>query len=149
MRRTFLPVLLIPFVLAGCAVPGRPTQAPSPYADAPSLVNVAALSKFDGQVPLVTIPEHTPDWSGPVKYAVNAALKLNPKATFRVYLTGPTRGGPASAERAMARLAPEAAQVANAIVADGVPAERVSIGASAPLPHVRPPATPEIVVFAK
>lgn len=147
MRRSFLPVLLLPLVVAGCAVPGRPK--PSPYAGAPALVDVAALSKFDGSVPLVRIPEHTPDWGGPVKYAVNAALKVNPKATFRVYLTGPVHGGPASAEREMARLAPEAAQVANAIVADGVPAERVSIAASAPLPHVRPPAAPEILVFAK
>lgn len=147
MRRSFIPVFLIPLVLAGCALPGRRT--PSQYANAPSLVDVAALSKFDGRLPLVTIPEHTPNWAPSVKYAVDAALKINPKAKFRVYLTGPTDGGPAASERAMARLAPEAAQVANAIVADGVPSDRVSIAASAPLPHVPTPATPEIVVFAK
>lgn len=148
MRRKFLPVMLAPLVLAGCAVPGRPT-APSPYAGAPSLVDVAALAKFDGRLPLVTIPEHAADWAPSVKYAVDAALKINPKATFRVYLTGPAAGGPATAEREMAHVAPKAAQVANAIVADGVPAERVSIAASAPLPHVPPPAAPEILVFAK
>ena len=97
----------------------------------------------------MTIPEHAPDWAPSVKYAVQAALKINPNAKFRVYLTGPSAGGPAAAERRMAGLVPKAAQVANAIVADGVEAHRVSIGAAAPLPHVPAPAAPEIVVFAK
>lgn len=147
MRRISLIPALIPVLLAGCAVPGR--QAPGRYADAPSLVDVAALNEFNGRLPLVTIPEHTSDWGGAVKYAVDAALKINPKAMFRVYLTGPASGGPAAAEQQMARLAPQAALVADAIVADGVAADHVSIGAATPLPHVPAPAAPEIVVFAK
>ncbi|ABQ31163.1 MULTISPECIES: hypothetical protein [Acidiphilium] len=147
MRRSTLTLVLLPAILAGCAVPGRRT--PGPYAGAPSLVDVAALTSFNGRLPLVTIPESTEIWSPSVKYAVDAALKINPKARFRVYVTGPTAGGPAAAEMAMARLAPRAAQVADAIVADGVAPDHVSLGASAPLHAVPPPATPEIVVFAK
>lgn len=147
MRRIFIPLVILPAILTGCALIGR--HQPSQYAGAPSLVDVAALAKFDGKLPLVTIPDHTHDWAPAVKYVVDAALKINPKAQFRVYVTGPTEGGPAAAQMAMARIAPQAAQVADAIVADGVAPANVSLGASAPLPNVKAPAAPEIVIFAK
>ena len=147
MRRIILALPILAMAgagLAGCTVPGRP----GPYAKAPSLVDVRALTSFDGRVPLVTIPEHTPDWSGSVKYAVNAALKIKPSAKFRVYVTAPS-GSPEGARRQMAELAPVAAQVANAIVADGVTPQRVTLGASTDLPEVKTPSQPEILVFAK
>ncbi|MGC9268643.1 hypothetical protein [Acidiphilium sp.] len=147
MRRILIPLVFVPIALAGCAVPGR--KIISPYADAPSLVDVAALSTFNGQLPLVTIPQGTEAWAPSVKYAVTEALKINPKAKFRVYVTGPTAAIPSDTELAMARLAPEAAQVADAIAADGVSPPNVSLGASTALPHVPAPAGPEIVVFAK
>ena len=148
MRRILLTLSILALAgagLAGCTLPGRPGR----YAKAPSLVDVRALTSFDGRVPLVTIPEHTPDWSGSVQYAVNAALKIKPSAEFRVYVTAPSAGSPAAAQQQMAELAPEAAQVANAIVADGVEPQRVTLGASTDLPRVKPPAAPEILVFAK
>ncbi|HQT62006.1 MAG TPA: hypothetical protein PLV07_06075 [Acidiphilium sp.] len=147
MRRSTLMLFVLPAILAGCAVPGR--HVPGPYAGAPSLVDVAALTAFNGRLPLVTIPEAVETWSPSVKYAVDAALKINPKAEFRVVVTAPAARGPAAAERAMARLAPRAAQVADAIVADGVAAQRVSLGAAAPLAGIPAPSAPEIVVFAK
>lgn len=148
MRRILLalPILVLAGAgLAGCTLPGRQGQ----YSKAPSLVDVRALTSFDGRVPLVTIPAHTPDWSGSVKYAVNAALKIKPSAQFRVYVTAPPAGSPQEARQQMAELAPEAAQVANAIVADGVQPQRVTLGASTDLPRVKRPAAPEILVFAK
>lgn len=147
MRRILIPIVLTPIVLAGCVLPGR--KVLSPYAGAPSLVNVAALSKFNGQLPLVTIPEGTANWAPSVKFAVAAALKINPKASFRVYITGPAAAIANVSEQEMAKLAPEAASVADSIVADGVAPANVSLGASTDIKHVPTPKTPEIVVFAK
>jgi hypothetical protein len=76
-------------------------------------------------------------------------LKINPKARFRVYVTGPAAAIASETELSLAKLAPEAAQVADAIAADGVVPANVSIGASTGLKHVPAPAGPEIVVFAK
>lgn len=147
MRRILIPLVILPAILSGCALTGR--HQPSQYAGAPSLVDVAALTSFNGKLPLVTIPDHTHDWAPAVKYAVDAALKINPKAQFRVYVTAPAAGGPAAAQMAMARVAPLAAQVADAIVADGVASSSVSLGAAAPLANVTAPTGPEIVIFAK
>lgn len=147
MRRILIPLVLTPIVLAGCALPGR--KIVSPYANAPSLVDVAALTKFNGQLPLVTIPQGTTNWAPAVKYATLQALKINPKAQFRVYITGPAAAIPSATERSMAKLAPEAAEVADAIAADGVAPANVSLGASTGLPHVTAPTAPEIVIFAK
>ncbi|MDD2878179.1 MAG: hypothetical protein PHT60_09090 [Acidiphilium sp.] len=146
MRRILIPIVFVPIALAGCALPGRKM---SPYAEAPSLVDVAALTKFNGQLPLITIPEGTEDWAPSVRYAVTEALKINPKAQFRVYVTGPAAAIASQSEMMMAKLAPEAAQVADAIAADGVPPPNVSLGAATRLRHVPAPAAPEIVVFAK
>lgn len=147
MRRILIPALLLPLALAGCALFGRKTV--SPYANAPSLVDVAALTKFNGQLPLVTIPQGAQNWAPSVKYAVAEALKINKDAKFRVYVTGPAAAIPSVSEQQMAKLAPEAAAVADAIAADGVLPGNVSLGASTKLPHVPTPKAPEIVVFAK
>lgn len=147
MRRILTVLILAPIALAGCALPGR--KVVSPYATAPSLVDVAALTTFDGQLPLVTIPQGTENWAPAVKYAVAAALKINPKAKFRVYVTGPTAAIASTTELALVKLAPEAAQVADAIAADGVAPGNVSLGESTALAHVAVPAAPEIVIFAK
>ncbi len=143
MRRIlFFSVLL---ALAGCAVPGRV----SPYANAPSLVDVAALSSFKGVLPLVTVPENTTSWSDSISYAVAQSLKIKPNAHFRVVVTAP-QGTPDEQQQAMSRLAPQAAAIADAIAADGVRPSRVSLAAQgAPIPNVPSPAAPEILVFAK
>ena len=144
MRRIIL--FVIPLALASCALPGRPV---SPYANAPSLVDVAALSSFNGVLPLVTVPENTASWPDSVSYAVTQSLKIKPEARFRVVVTAPG-ATPGAQQREMSRLAPEAASIANAIAADGVRPSRVSLAAQgAPIPHVAPPLAPEILVFAK
>lgn len=147
MRRILIPTFLLPLALAGCALLGRGALAP--HATAPSMVNVAALTKFDGRLPLVTIPGSANGWAPSVKYAVDAALKINRNAAFRVYITAPAAAIPSVTEQQMAPLASKAAAVADAIVADGVAPGNVSLGASTNLPHVPAPAAPEIVVFAK
>lgn len=146
MRRILF--LAVPVALAGCALPSRNTL--SPYAAAPSLVDVAALEKFNGVLPLVTIPAGTPDWAEAVHYAVAQSLKIKPGAQFRVVVTAPQAESPEAEQRAMSPLAPEAAEVANAIVADGASAGNVSLGSkSQPIPHTTPPKAPEILVFAR
>jgi hypothetical protein len=145
MRR-ILPLAVI-LALAGCALPGRKTI--SPYADAPSLVDVAALTSFKGVLPLVSIPENTAGWSSSVSYAVAQARKIKPGARFRVTVTAPA-GTPDEQQDQMKRMAPTAASVADAIVADGVHPSHVSLAArGAPIPHLAAPAGPEVLVFAK
>lgn len=145
MRRIL--IFAIPAALAGCALPGRKTV--SPYADAPSLVDVAALEKFNGVLPLVSIPENTPDWADSVHYAVAQSLKIKPDAQFRVVVTAPDAASPGEQQREMSHLAPEAAEVANAIAGDGASAAKVSLAAeSRPIPHAASPKGPEILVFA-
>jgi hypothetical protein len=145
MRRILF--FAFPLGLASCALPGRPV---SPYANAPSLVDVAALSSFNGVLPLITVPENTANWPDSVSYAVAQSLKIKPEARFRVVVTAPSAATPGAQQHEMSRLAPEAASIANAIAADGVGPSRVSLAAQgAPIPHVAPPAGPEILVFAK
>lgn len=145
MRRILF--FAIPLGLAGCALPSRKTV--SPYANAPSLVDVAALTSFKGVVPLVTVPKDTSNWPDSVTYAVSAARKIKPDATFRVTVTAPP-GGPEEQQQQMKTVAPTAASVADAIVADGVSPSNVSLSAAgAPIPDVPPPSGPEVLVFAK
>ena len=147
---SFLFTCAVVASFSGCALPSRPTS--HPYADAPSLVDIAALTKFDGRLPLITIPRDNTSWGASVKYAVTEALRIKPGAEFRVDIIGLASKPPSVAEREMSQLAPLAAQVADAIVADGATPNRVSLGATTASARVkthRIPTTPEIVVFAK
>jgi hypothetical protein len=147
---SFLFTCAVVATFSGCALPSRPTS--HPYADAPSLVDVAALMKFDGRLPLVTIPKDNTSWGPSVKYAVTEALRIKSGAEFRVDIVGPASKPPSAAEREMSQIAPLAAQIADAVVADGAAPKRVSLGATTPSAGVknhRIPTTPEIVVFAK
>ena len=146
MRKSSLLALILVPTLAGCAT--HPKVA-TPYADAPSLVNVAALTKFDGQLPLVVIPATAADWGPSVSYAVKAALKIKPNAQFRVALASPPSAIPSVTEEQVAPLAPEAALVADAIVADGVSTDAVSLAGPVVIAKAPAPVSPEIVVLAK
>jgi hypothetical protein len=147
MRKISLLALIVVPALAGCAL--THPKVPGPYADAPSLVNVAALTKFDGQLPLVIIPANAADWGPSLSYAVKAALKIKPTAQFRVALAGPPAAIPSVTEEQLAPLAPEAALVADAIVADGVATSNVSLAGPTTIAKAPAPTGPEIVVLAK
>ncbi|HTQ72498.1 MAG TPA: hypothetical protein VMH92_13495 [Acidocella sp.] len=125
MRRAIL--LLSALALASCAPPGRQSFAPNPAG--PDTQTVAAADAFKNRIPLVSILPDTQDFQAPLKGAVNQALAIKPDAAFEVRAEAPGTGSPDADAKALAALAPEAKAVADAIVADGVPAARVTLGA--------------------
>ncbi len=128
MRNMRRPLSLgFALVLAACAPPGRQSFAPSPAgADTQT---IAAADAFKNRVPLVSILPGTQDFAGPLRAAVAQALAIKPGAAFQVLAEAPGTGHPDQDAQALAALAPEAKAVADAIIADGVPAARVSLGA--------------------
>jgi hypothetical protein len=118
--------LLAVFALAACSLPGRQTLAPKPVA--PDGVSIAATDAFAGRIPLVTIQPGTQDFATPLKGAVDQALAIKPQAAFEVTAQAP-QGAPDEAAKALQGLAPLVGAVAQSIIADGVPAERVTLAA--------------------
>jgi hypothetical protein len=145
----FLPVLLVPALLAACALPSRKTITPAP--GIPSLENLDALKSFDGKIPLVLIPQGNPEWQDAVADAVKRALAIKPTAQFSVVVTAPPVAAGASVQTAvMAHLAPEAAQVANAIAGNGVAPGNITLAAQQATPDTKSPVSlPEILIFVK
>ena len=117
------------FLLTGCTLPGRGVVASAPQR--PSLATVQMTEAQSGRVPLVTIPAE----SGPAEYvsalagAVQAARALKPDVVFDVLSAVPQQGTPLHQIAAARGLTPDAAEVATAIVGDGVPVERITLGA--------------------
>lgn len=125
MRRIFC--LFSALTLASCAPPGRQTFAANPVgADTQS---ISAADAFAERVALLSILPGTQDFQAPLKKAVDEALALKPNAVFEVRAEAPGTGNPDTDAKALATLAPEAKTVADAIIADGVLASRVSLGA--------------------
>lgn len=125
MRRSLC--LLCAFTLASCAPIGQETFAPSPTgADTQS---IKAADAFADRIALVSILPDTKDFQAPLKQAVDAALAIKPDAAFAVFAEAPGTGNPDTDAKALAALAPEAQDVAKALIANGVPAERVTLGA--------------------
>ncbi len=125
MRRAIL--LLSALALASCAPPGRQSFAPNPAG--PDTQTAAAADAFKNRIPLVSILPDTQDFQAPLKGAVSQALAIKPDASFEVRAEAPGTGSPDADAKALAALTPEAKAVAEAIVADGVPAARVTLGA--------------------
>ncbi len=113
--------------LTACALPSAQTFAAKPVgADTAS---IDATQAFSGRVPLVTILPGTEDFAPPVQNAVKQALAIKPTAQFEVEAQTPVAPSPDQSAKALAALAATATDVADAIVADGVPADRVSLTA--------------------
>lgn len=125
MRRIFC--LLSAFVLASCAPPGRQTFADKPAGADTQSIN--ASNAFAERIALISILPGTQDFQAPLKKAVDEALALKPDAIFEVRAEAPGTGSPDTDTKALSALAPEAQAIANAIIADGVLANRVSLGA--------------------
>lgn len=115
------------FALAACALPGRQSFAPNPAGADTQTIN--ATQAFAGRVPLVTMLPDTRDFTAPLKRAVDQALAIKPDAQFEVAAQAPAGNSPDASVKALAALAPTAKAVAKAIIADGVPASRVSLSA--------------------
>lgn len=114
-------------ILASCAPPGRQTFAPNPVgADTQS---ISAADAFANRIALVSILPNTQDFQAPLRQAVDEALAIKPSAVFEVRAEAPGTGSPDTNIKALAALTPEAEAVARAIIADGVPASRVTVGA--------------------
>ncbi|MGE4482288.1 hypothetical protein [Acidocella sp.] len=125
MRRALF--LLPALALASCAPLGRQTFAPNPVgADTQS---IAAADAFKNRIPLVSILPDTRDFQAPLKSAVKQALAIKPDASFEVMAEAPATGNPDADAKTLAGLAPQAKAIAKSIIADGVPATRVSSGA--------------------
>jgi hypothetical protein len=120
--------LILPLLLAACALPSRTTFAPNPVgADTQS---ISATTAFSGRVPLVTILPGTTDFAAPVAAAVRQALAIKPTATFEVQAQTPAAATPATSAADLQALSGTAAAVAKSIVADGVDPARVSLTAA-------------------
>jgi hypothetical protein len=105
MRRLRLAAL--PLLVAGCTIPGQGLVIPTPQR--PSQANARAIAAQADRVPLVTIaaPARPEDYQSALAEAVRQAQQtLAAKA-----------------------LTADATEVAQAIMGDGVPAERITLGA--------------------
>ena len=119
--------LLPALALASCAPPGQQSISPTPAG--PDTQTISAADAFQNRIPLVSILPDTQDFQGPLKAAVAQALAIKPDASFQVMAETPATGAPDNDAKTLATLAPQATAIANAIIADGVPAARVSAGA--------------------
>ncbi len=122
--RWFIPLFCV--ALAACNLPGRQDFAPQPVAAAPS--TIAALQAFAGRIALVRIQPGTQDFALPLKKAVAQALAIKPDAAFAVRAQAPA-GTPDAGVAALGAISPLAESVAQSIIADGVPAQNVALGA--------------------
>jgi hypothetical protein len=107
--------------LAACTLPGRQTIASPPVAA--DTASIDATHAFAGRIPLVTILPGTTDFRAPVAAAVHQALAIKPGAQT------PVSGNPAASGDALQGLSGTATAVHDAIIADGVAADRVSLTA--------------------
>jgi hypothetical protein len=127
--RVFVLGAVAPCLLAGCTVPGQGLGAPA--RQHPTLVTVQGIAAQAGRVPLVTIPASAgpEDYLSPLAGAVQAAEARKPDVVFDVLSAVPRKGTPLHQIDAARGLTPDAAEVAHAIMGDGVPIARITLGA--------------------
>lgn len=118
-----------PALLAACTVPGQGLLGPTPHAPAAATVQVTEAQA--GRVPLVTIAASAgpQDYLSALAGAVQAAEARKPGVIFDVVAAVPQSGTPLDQITAAKGVTPSAAEVASAIKGDGVPVERITLGA--------------------
>jgi hypothetical protein len=129
MRRPFLScAALLLLTLAGCKLIDQNTFAPSPEA---TLRPVAAPPKVETRTPLIVIgfASGKPDYAAPLRQAVRAAEAHKPDIVYDVVGTAPVRGDAGAQSDALLLASDDASAVMRAIIADGVPAARIHLGA--------------------
>lgn len=129
MRRLALAAICPGVLLAGCTLPGGGILGPKPQT--PTVATVQGVEAHAGRVPLVTIAASAgpQDYVSALAGAVQAAEARKPDVMFDVFSAVPQRGTPLTQMTAAKGLTPTAAEVANAIMGDGVPPERITLGA--------------------
>ncbi len=134
MRVATLPLALMCVALGGCKLIDQ--RSFEPRATAPSSGQVArssqvAATRLVPALPLVSVfpgdLEH--DWRPDVAAAVRAALVRRPDAAFDIVTPIPTARGPDAQRAAMLTGSADAAAVAAVMQAEGIPAERLHLGA--------------------
>jgi hypothetical protein len=122
-------VVVVSCLLAGCGVPGRGLVASAPQR--PNVATVRMTEAQSGRVPLVTIGAD----AGPADYlsalagAVQAAEARKPDVVFDVLSAVSRTGTPLHQMTEAQEVTPNAAEVATAIMGDGVPTARITLGA--------------------
>jgi hypothetical protein len=127
MRRLLLAAL--PLLVAGCTIPGQGLVGPTPQR--PSQATAQDIAAQADRVPLVTIGATAgPDeYQSALAQAVRQAQALKPDVMFDVLSAVPRKGTPTKQTLAAKALTPDATEVAQAIMGDGVPVERITLGA--------------------
>jgi len=121
------PMLILPLLLAACALPGRNTLAPA--AIGADTASIDATTAFADRIALITILPGTTDFAAPVAGAVRQALAIKPTARFDVEAQSPAADTPDDSAAALAALSGTAAAVAKSIIADGVAPANVALTA--------------------
>jgi hypothetical protein len=117
MRAT--SVMLAALLLAGCKLIDQTTFAPSPEAKAETVTQ----PKGDSRMPLMAInfAEPSPDYQGLLRFALHAAETRDPRVEYDVIAMLPGASDPAAGQK-------HALEVMRAMIAQGVPADRIHLG---------------------
>jgi hypothetical protein len=134
MRAT--SVMLAVILLAGCKLIDQTTFAPSPEAKAQSV----EVPKADARTPLVSInfAQPDPDYQGLMRYALHAAAERDPAVQYDVIAMLPPNGDAGAQQK-------HGVEVMRAMVAQGVPADRIHLG----LRSAAAGAEPEVRVYVR
>jgi hypothetical protein len=120
-------VLLAGLALSGCKLIDQTTFAPAPE---PVPAQAPALPPVDTRHPLVTIgtEQPNPQYNAMLSYAVHAAEGRDASVQYDVFAVVPAKGAPAAQIKAAGEAQDDAIEVMKAIMALGVPAERIHLG---------------------
>ncbi len=129
-------VMLAVMLLAGCKLIDQTTFAPSPEAKA----QTAERPRADARTPLVAISfaDPNPDYHGLLHYALHAAAARDPSVEYDVVAILPPNGDVAAQQK-------HGLEVMRAMVAQGVPADRIHLG----LRSAAAGAEPEVKVYVR
>lgn len=121
-------LVLAGLTLAGCKLIDQTTFAPSPEANA---APPTVAPKLDPRTPLVTIGFDSPDpeYQDLLRYAVHAADARDPTVQYDVVTVVPAIGSAMEQVLAAGKVSGDATAVMQAMIADGVSADRIHLGA--------------------
>jgi hypothetical protein len=119
-------VLVAGLSMTGCKLIDQTTFAPAPEATAVPVT----LPRIDRRAPLVTIgyDQPNPQYHEMLGYAVHAAEARSAAVQYDVFAVVPAKGAPAQQVQAAGEAQQDAVGVMKAIMALGVPAERIHLG---------------------
>jgi ABC-type glycerol-3-phosphate transport system substrate-binding protein len=129
MRRPFLScAALLLLALAGCTLIDQTTFAPSPEA---TTRPAPPPPKMEARAPLIVISfaSAPPDYADPLRQAVRAAQARKPDIIYDVVGVAPARGDAVAQADGLLVSSDNASAVMRALIADGVPAARIHLGA--------------------